>query len=183
MKKFVAALFLFCAALVGAAAAAENDSAAELLRSRTAIVWVGGQRFGDMVAGANAKLYFQFFDKKLIERIYSEPSSFPDDIIWHAADIDKASRAKCSLVMILYRALTPWTFDPAKITLNGEPLEKKRVYSSLLAIPTGQIGTGTEDVITFGVPRSLCRPGSTLVFGYDGETAEFVVPGKVRRKK
>lgn len=183
MKKFVAALFLFCAALLGTAAAAEDLPAADLLRSRAAVVWIGGKRFDDMIVGANAKLYFQFFDRKLTERLYSDPTSFPDQIIWHASNIDKASRAKCNLVMLIYKALTPWTFDPAKVTVNGEPLDKKRVYSSLLAIPTGQIPTDTEDVIAFGVPRSLSRPGSTIVFGYDGETAEFVVPGKVRGKR
>ena len=60
----------------------------------------------------------------------------------------------------------------------AQSIDKKRVYSSLLAIPTGKIASDVGAAIAFGVPKSACRPGETLVFGYDQYKAELVVPGK-----
>ena len=180
MKKFIAAFLLLCAcAVLGSQVeAAKKDPTDDLLRSRAAVVWIGGKRIGDLMVGADAKLYFQLIDRTLSERIYSDPTSFPDDILWNASYIDKAARAKCNLIILVYKALVPWIFDPAKITVNGEPIDKRRVYSSLLAIPTGKIASDTEDVIAFGVPRALCKPGSKLVFGYGDYKDELIVPGK-----
>jgi len=175
MKKlFATFLFVVCLASAGLAKMSTDD----LLRSRAAVVWIGGKQIGDLMVGADAKLYFQFIDRKLAEAIYSEPSTFPDEILWNASYIDKASRGKCNLVILVYKAVSRWTFDPAKITINGEPLQKQRVYSSLLSIPTGSLAADTQDVIAFGVPRSLSKPGSTIVFGYENYKSEFVVPQK-----
>ena len=180
MKKLLAVVLLLCAvcALSVRAEAAKKDSIDDLLRSRAAVVWIGGKQIGDLMVGASAKLYFQFIDNKLANAIYNEPTDFPDDILWNASYIDKASRSKCNLVILIYKTMDPWIFDPAKITVNGEPLDKKRVYSSLLAIPTGKVASDVGAAIAFGVPKSACRPGETLVFGYDQYKAELVVPGK-----
>ena len=183
MKKIRALLLLsyaVCAASFFAypAKAAKKDTTGDLLRSRAAVVWIGGKKIGDLMVGATAKLYFQFIDNKLADAIYAEPTNFPDDILWNASYIDKATRSKCNLVILIYKTMDPWIFDPAKITVNGEPIEKKRVYSSLLAIPTGKIASDVDGVIAFGIPRGQCRPGSTLVFGYEQYKAELVVPGK-----
>ena len=179
MKKFlVLALLLAVCACAVPAVAAKKETTDDLLRSRAAVVWIGGKQIGDLMVGATAKLYFQFIDNKLADAIYAEPTSFPDDILWNASYIDKATRAKCNLVILIYKTMDPWIFDPAKITVNGEPIEKKRVYSSLLAIPTGKIASDVDGVIAFGIPRGQCRPDSTLVFGYEQYKAELVVPGK-----
>ncbi len=179
MKKFIAALSLAAAlCLPGAPALAKKLSADELLQSRAAVLWIGGNRVGDLMVGADARLRFQFIDRALTERIYSEPDSFPDQILWNAPYIDKASRSRCNLVILVYTAVSRWNFDPSKITVNGEPIPKNRVYSSLLAIPTGALAAGTEDVIVFGVPRALSRPGGTLVFAYGDHAIEFSIPGK-----
>ena len=157
MKKLLAVVLLLCAvcALSVRAEAAKKDSIDDLLRSRAAVVWIGGKQIGDLMVGASAKLYFQFIDNKLAN-----------------------ASSKCNLVILIYKTMDPWIFDPAKITVNGEPLDKKRVYSSLLAIPTGKIASDVGAAIAFGVPKSACRPGETLVFGYDQYKAELVVPGK-----
>ena len=183
MKKIIAMMLLLCAVCAapfyaGTAIAAKKDTTGDLLRSRAAVVWIGGKKIGDLMVGATAKLYFQFIDNKLADAIYAEPTNFPDDILWNASYIDKATRTKCNLVILIYKTMDPWIFDPAKITVNGEPIEKKRVYSSLLAIPTGKIASDVDGVIAFGIPRGQCRPGSTLVFGYEQYKAELVVPGK-----
>lgn len=179
MKKFLAlALLLAVYACAVPAGAAKKETTDDLLRSRAAVVWIGGKQIGDLMVGATAKLYFQFIDNKLADAIYAEPTSFPDDILWNASYIDKASRAKCNLVILIYKTMDPWIFDPMKITVNGAPLDKKRVYSSLLAIPTGKIASDVDGVIAFGVSKAACRPGSTLVFGYEQYKAELVVPGK-----
>ena len=183
MKKFFAMMLLLCAVCAvsvraEAAKSASKDPTGDLLRSRAAVVWIGGKQIGDLMVGASAKLYFQFIDKALSDAIYAEPTNFPDDILWNASYIDKASRAKCNLVILIYKTMDPWIFDPAKITVNGEPIDKKRVYSSLLAIPTGKLASDVEGAIAFGVPKGQCKAGSTLVFGYEQYKAELVVPGK-----
>ncbi len=177
MKKLLAAFLLLVAFLVSRAPA-RDVNVDDLLQSRAAVLWIGGNRIGDLMTGADACLRFQFIDRKLTELIYSEPSSFPDSILWNASYIDRARRGKCNLVILIYRAVSRWNFDPGKITVNGEPIPKNRVYSSLLAIPTGNIPAETQDVIAFGVPRSASKAGGRIVFGYEDHTIEFEIPGK-----
>ena len=171
------ALFLMLAASAFAARPAKYN-AQELIRSRSAIVWIGGRRVADLMVGADAKLQFQFIDKTLSRAIYSEASNFPDALVWNAGYIDKAAKGKCNLVLLIYRAVTRWTFDPSKITVNGQPIPKNRIYTSLLSKQTGSLAMDTQDVIAFGVPRSESKPGSVITFGYGEYTAEFTVPEK-----
>lgn len=175
LMKATAAVLLILAAAGSASAAM---TAEELMRTRSVILWIGGRQIGDLMVGADAKLQFQFIDNKLAERIYSDPDSFPDLIVWNASYIDKASRGRCNLVLMIYRAMNRWNFDPHKITVNGAPIDPKRLYTSYLSKPTGSIAGDTQDAIAFGVPRSVSKPGMKIVFGYGDAKKEFTVPEK-----
>ncbi len=180
MKKFTGFIFcaLFLTVTVSASAAYKPMTAQELMRSRSVVIFVGGTRVGDMVLGSNAKLQFQFIDRKLSEGIYSDHDSYLDELVSNIGFAQKASRNKCNLVILIYRAENAWTFDPDKLTVNGEQIPKKQIYTSLLSKPVGRIEGETQDSIAFGVPRADSKPGSTIIFGYGDETAEFVVPKK-----
>ncbi|MGI6074840.1 MAG: hypothetical protein ACOYD9_00540 [Pyramidobacter sp.] len=173
--KFAAGLLSL---LVWASAAFAAMSADQLMRTRSVLVWVGGNRIGDLMVGADAKLQFQFIDRPLAERIYSDPNSFPDLIVWNASYIDKASRGRCNLVLLIYKAMNRWNFDPGLIRVNGEPIDRKRLYTSLLSKPVGNLPEGTQDAIAFGVPRSISKPGAKILFSYGDYQSEFKVPEK-----
>lgn len=158
------------------ALAASKSKDEELMRARSALLWIGGTRVGDLMVGADAKLQFQFVDRTLSARIYAAPNNFPDDIVWNASYIDKAARAKCNLVILGYRAVNRWNFDPGKLTVNGEPLPAGRIYTSLLSKETGNLAPDTQDAIAFGVLRSQSRGGSEVVFGYDGYSVKLTIP-------
>ena len=140
------------------------------------MLWIGGRQLGDMIIGAEGHLVFQLVDRTLAGRIYSQPENFPDQIVWNAQYIDKASRMKCDLIILVYRAVNRWTFDPALLKVNGAPLEKKYVLSSLLSAETGNLPKGTEDVLAFGVPRALTKPGKTLKLGYGDLSVLLNIP-------
>ena len=72
------------------ALAASKSKDEELMRARSALLWIGGTRVGDLMVGADAKLQFQFVDRTLSARIYAAPNNFPDDIVWNASYIDIA---------------------------------------------------------------------------------------------
>ena len=167
-------MLLTMGAVSAFAASANKDE--ELMRARSVLLWIGGTRVGDLMVGADAKLQFQFVDRTLSARIYAEPGNFPDDIVWNASYIDKAARAKCNLVILGYRAMNRWNFDPGKLTVNGEPLPPGRIYPSLLSKETGNLAPDTQDAIAFGVPRSQSRGGSEVVFGYDGYSVKLTIP-------
>ena len=167
-------MLLTMGAVSAFAASANKDE--ELMRARSVLLWIGGTRVGDLMVGADAKLQFQFVDRTLSARIYAEPGNFPDDIVWNASYIDKAARAKCNLVLLGYRAMNRWNFDPGKLTVNGEPLPPGRIYTSLLSKETGNLAPDTQDAIAFGVPRSQSRGGSEVVFGYDGYSVKLTIP-------
>ncbi len=180
MKRLAGLLLcVLLAALPSSARAASRPmTPEELIRSRSVVLFVGGQRVGDLMLGADAKMQFQFIDRKLADGIYGDPNSYPDELVWNAEYIDKAARKKCNLVLLIYRAMNSWTFDPDKITVNGKPLDRKRIYTSLLSKEVGRIAGDTQDAIGFGIPRAESKPGSTIVFGYGDATVEFVVPAK-----
>lgn len=167
-------MLLTMGAVSAFAASANKDE--ELMRARSVLLWIGGTRVGDLMVGADAKLQFQFVDRTLSARIYAEPGNFPDDIVWNASYIDKAARAKCNLVILGYRAMNRWNFDPGKLTVNGKPLPPGRIYTSLLSKETGNLAPDTQDAIAFGVPRSQSRGGSEVVFGYDGYSVKLTIP-------
>lgn len=177
MKKILSTLF-GALLLIGASAAFSAMSPDELMKTRSVLLWVGGSKVGDLMVGADAKLQFQFIDRPLAERIYSDPGSFPDMIVWNASYIDKASRGRCNLVLMIYKAVNRWNFDPEKIRVNGEPIEPRRLYTSLLSKPVGNLPAGTMDAVAFGVPRSLSKPGAKIVFSYGDFKSEFIVPEK-----
>ncbi|WP_143521742.1 hypothetical protein [Pyramidobacter sp. C12-8] len=178
MKKMIkllgAAVLLTMGAISAFAASANKDE--ELMKARSVLLWIGGTRVGDLMVGADAKLQFQFVDRTLSARIYAAPNNFPDDIVWNASYIDKAARAKCNLVILGYRAMNRWNFDPGKLTVNGEPLPANRIYTSLLSKETGNLAPDTQDAIAFGVPRSQSRGGSEIVFGYEGYSVKLTIP-------
>ncbi len=180
MKKFAGFILiaLFSATAVSASAAYKPMTPQELVRSRSVVIFDGGTRVGDMVLGANAKLQFQFIDSKLSQEIYSNPDAYLDELVSNIGFAQKASRNKCNLVILIYRSEDAWTFDPDKLTVNGEQLPKKQIYSSLLSKAVGRIESETQDSIAFGVPRADSKPGSVIVFGYGDETVEFTVPKK-----
>lgn len=178
MKRLLKSVSAAVLVLLMAAGAFAAMSAEDLMKTRSVILWIGGRQLGDLMVGADAKLQFQFVDGKLAERIYSDPNSFPDLIVWNASYIDKASRGRCNLVLLIYRAMNRWNFDPGKITVNGAPIDPKRLYTSYLSKPTGSIPGDTQDAIAFGVPRAASKPGMKIVFGYGDAKVEFTVPEK-----
>lgn len=149
---------------------------AQLANERCASLWIDGRRMGELIVGASAKMEFQFVDKKLIHRIYAAAENFPETMSWNASYYDKAAKLKCNLVILHYKAISWWNFDPAKITVNGEPLPKKQILSSMLSVHTGQLSPNTEEVIAFGVPREISKPGKTLTFGYEEASVELKIP-------
>ncbi len=180
MKKFTG--FVLCVLFLSMAASASGAyhkmTPQELVRSRSVVIFDGGTRVGDMVLGANAKLQFQFVDDRLTEEIYHNPEPFLEEIVSNVEFKQKASRNKCNLIILIYRAENAWTFDPDRLTVNGEPLPKKQIYSSLLSKEVGRLESETQDAIAFGVPRAISKPGNVIVFGYGDETVEFTVPKK-----
>jgi hypothetical protein len=175
-KRFGAFLCVLLSVLLCGSLWAAPVSDQKLTEERCAVLWIGGRQLGDMVIGAEGHLVFQLVDRVLAGRIYSQPDNFPEQIVWNAQYIDKASKAKCDLVILVYRAVNRWTFDPALLKVNDEPLEKKYVLSSLLSAETGNLPKGTEDVLAFGVPRTLTRPGKTLKFSYGDLSVTLNIP-------
>ena len=178
MKKlfpFLLAVFM-AVSLCSPSRSAQTDDAA-LMRERSVVLWLGGRKLGDdMVIGAEGQLIFQLIDRTLASRIYSEPDNFPEQIVWNAQYIDKAARQKSDVVILFYRAVNRWTFDPKLLKHNGEPIDRSQYLSSVLSAQTGSLPKGTEDVLAFSVPRSHTKPGKTLTFSYGNESVALTIP-------
>ena len=86
MRKTIKILGVAALLAIGAvsALAASKSKDEELMRARSALLWIGGTRVGDLMVGADAKLQFQFVDRTLSARIYAPRNNFPDEIVWNA---------------------------------------------------------------------------------------------------
>lgn len=167
-------LILMVWSMTAFAVSARDD--ASLLSSRIAHLWVGGTVLGDVVAGADAKLEFIVIDKKLASRIYEAASHFPDEVVWNASYIAKASKMKCRAVIVNYECFTRCDFYPGNIRVNGQAVPPSRILSPLKHKMVGRLSSGMRDSVVIAVPQGKCRPGSTLSFEYAGSAVRFTVP-------
>lgn len=168
--------------------AARGEKNASLLDERTAILHIGGTRLGDMIVGADAKLQFQILDKKLQQELYeayaskeqdSDRSSTPkyDEELLNCTEYaSKASRQKCIPALLQFETSGYWDFDPCGITVNGIPLKKEQIYTSLFTLESGRLAPGIRDSMVFGISRKACVPGSRLTLGYGAYSVTITVP-------
>jgi len=146
-------LIVSVAAFFFLAVKAFGDELEDLIKERTATMYLEGQKLGDLILGARARLDFLFVDDSLL-RAARTSGMTPDWLKWHLGHFgDPQIRGK-DLFVLRYEAYKPWDFDPFKIVVNGKNLTEEDILTKLIRISTGSLSPNTVDSLAFAVPKA-----------------------------
>ena len=163
--------------LMGGGAWARELSLEELLRPRTAVVWVEGQRLGELMVGARAQLEFLLVDHPLVEAIYAENSSAPDWLRLHAQYAASDALKGKTLLIVRYKSLIPWTFHPEELSVGEYRISQKDILTRKEFVPTGDLPSGMRGDFAVAVPGvSKNIPEVTVAYGEWHATLK--IPGR-----
>jgi len=130
-----------------------GDELEDLIKERTTTMYLEGQKLGDLILGARARLDFLFVDDSLL-RAARTSGMTPDWLKWHLGHFgDPQIRGK-DLFVLRYEAYKPWDFDPFKIVVNGKNLTEEDILTKLIRISTGSLSPNTVDSLAFAVPKA-----------------------------
>jgi len=168
-------LLLVC--LMGGGVLARGKSLEELLSLRTAVIWVEGQRLGDLVVGARARLEILLVDRDLVEEIYGENSQAPDWLRLHAQYASSGALKGKTLFIVRYKALIPWSFDPQEISVGDHRVDWKDILTRKEFFPSGELPSGMMGELALAVPGSFNK-ASEITVAYGEWPSTLKIPGR-----
>ena len=171
-------VFLFVAAVGGAAWGGQAKSLDDLLAERSANVWVDGQVLGDLVLGAKARLTFIYVDPLLASAARNDPGA-PEWLTWHSRHLGEKDLKGRALFLLHFETFTPWELDPGRIHVGNYTVSSEDVLSMREYSLTGELPSGFTGTLPFSVPKSFLKGGTQIVLAYGEEdSAQWKVPGK-----
>lgn len=165
--------FLFSGSIAGG-----TEPIEQLLASRTAVVWIEGQRLGDMIVGARARMDFVLVDRTLTDAVYNENSSAPDWLRLHAQYAGSDAVKGKTLFIVRFKALIPWTFDPEEMTVGTSKVTWKDILTRKEFFPTGDLPSGMMGELAFSVPAAAVTTSHEISVGYGTWQASLRIPGR-----
>jgi hypothetical protein len=170
----VLALLLFILVLAGTARAGDFQS---LLDSRSARLWLEGEKLGGMVIGARARLDFIYIDKRMASAISGEPQ-VPDWLAWHAQHFGSPETKGKALFVLRFETRKPWDFRVEDLAVGAYHPGEKDLLTRSEFVPDGPLPGGTTGTLAFVVPRKALGKGKSLSVGYGEDRVAFPVPGR-----
>lgn len=174
-----AAFAALCVIFASAAFARDRElgdiKASALLDERRTVVWVEGERLGDMVIGARGVLQIIYVDKALSEALtldFSVSEWAKQMAQYYGSD---AARGK-ALFIAHVETYKPWNFDPAQIFVGGYHVTAGDVPSSSMTNPFGELGSKQTGYFAFVVPSKELKKGKEIAIGYGDDSALWTVP-------
>jgi hypothetical protein len=185
MKKRAMFGFLFVSLFVflrvSPCGAQNSEAWQERLKARTAVLWIDGQDLGDLVLNARAELDVTWLERALVHPLQGDRSA--DEWLASSLAYYFSSRKETREIMkghdilvLNYKALKNWNFDPSKLVVNGRPLETTDILTRKDYRQTGELPPGTEGTLTVRVPS--VKPGERLELRYEDAGATIETPGK-----
>lgn len=165
------------AMLMGGGALAREVSLESLLLPRTAVLWVEGQRLGELIVGARARLEILLVDRPLLEAVYGENSQAPDWLRLHAQYATSDALKGKTLFIVRYKALIPWTFDPQEISVGDHKISWKDILTQKAFVPSGELPSGFAGDFAVAVPK-LPKTASEVSVAYGEWQSTLKIPGR-----
>lgn len=176
---------LFFAVTEGLAAAKEPDSNA-LLDERTAICYVEGMVFEDLILGSKGVIQFVYLDSKLSKALGKAHSNiteaktplhpFPRWIEEGGVYFGKEGTKGSVIFMVELETFKPWEIDPFEFFVGNYHLTKNDILSPSMTNPFGDMPSGTVEHFVFAVPASEVKPGTEVNIGYGEYSVKWRVP-------
>lgn len=180
--KFFASLLLLLSLCAFAAEAHNSKAWQARIDARTATLWVEGQPLGDgIILNARAELSATWLERGLVHELDRDRDVdewVVTNLSWYSSS-RKENQAKIKgrdVLVLNFRAVKYWTFDPARLTVDGKAVTPddiltKAEYRNMEDLSPGMMGS-------VAVAISPLKPGRTVEFRYDDALATLKVPGR-----
>jgi len=122
----------------------------KVLEERSCHMWIEGQVLGDMIIGARAQVMAVVVDSELVDSI-KDDSSAPEWLSWHCNHFGSAPSGEV-LIIIRYKTLKYWEFEPSDITINGYIVKDDDIITRKDYIVRGTIPPDTKGTFAMYVP-------------------------------
>lgn len=165
--------------------AKELDSNA-LVEERTALCYVEGAVFDDLILGSKGVIQFVYLDSKLSKALSKAHSNiteaktprypFPRWIEEGGLYFGKEGTKGSVIFIAELEAFKPWEVEPFEVFVGSYHLTKNDILSSSMTNPFGDIPSGTVGHFVFAVPASEVRPGTEINIGYGEYSVKWRVP-------
>ena len=170
---------LFVTGSQRAAEARNSRTWAELLLERTTTLWIEGQLLGDnIILNARGELNITWLESEL-SRILSTDNNVEEWVLhglghYFSNRRDTRARMRGREVLVLsYRAIKRWHFDPTRLTVNGYAVTPDDILTGSTRWE-GDLIPGDYGTIAVAVPA--LRPGQTVELRFEDAKATFEVP-------
>lgn len=183
-----AVLCLFCTTLIlfATASYARGTDYDALLKERTAVCYIDGTEFEELVIGAQGSIRFVFLDSKLSGAMSKARSDlnegkvsrypFPQWIEDGGAYFAREGKRGYVVFIAELETFKPWDVDPAQVFVGGYHLTKNDIQTSSMNNPFGDVPSGTVGYFVFTVPKSEVKPGAEIALGYGEYGVKWKVP-------
>jgi hypothetical protein len=179
-RSALGALFLGALLSLGGFPAAEASAPSskweELLRARTATVFVEGRPLGDLILNARARVEVIYVDGALSEALVKNPIDTPERLRMEAQYYGSERLRGKALFVIFLSTAKPWTVEPGLFRIGGYALREEDVLTPRDLAPLGEMPSGVKAAFAVAVPGADVRPGSTIVVAVSGDEVPFIVP-------
>lgn len=173
----VAVLILtFCTA----AAEAHNSKAwQDRIDARTATIWVEAQSLGDgIVLNARGQLDITWIERDLIQVLEKDRDVdewVVTNLSWYSSSRkDTQAKVKGRDVLVLsYRAVKYWNFDPALLVVNGRAITSDDILTKPEYWDMGELSPGSTGIVAVAVPRLKPKQKVEIQYGDDRTTLEI----------
>lgn len=165
--------------------AKEPDSNA-LVEERTALCYVEGMVFEDLILGSKGVIQFVYLDSKLSKALIKAHSDiteaktsrypFPQWIEEGGLYFGKEGTKGSVVFMVELETYKPWDFDPFEVFVGNYHLTKNDILTPSMTNPFGEVPSGTIGHFVFTVPASEVRPGTEINIGYGEYSVKWRVP-------
>ena len=180
--KFFAAFLLFLSLCAFAAEAHNSKEWQVRLDARTVTLWVEGQPLGDgIVLNSRGELNATWLERGLIHALDKDRDVdewVVTNLSWYGSNRkDTRARIKGRDVLVLnYRAVKYWTFDPTRLTVDGRAIASDDILTKAEYRDLEELSPGMTGSVAVAIPA--LKPGQTVEIRYDDAIATLKVPGK-----
>lgn len=179
-------LLFIAAGFFSASAYAKEQSNDALVQERTAVCYVDGVVFDDLVLGAQGSIQFVYLDAKLsraLSKAHSDIAEaktplypFPEWMEEGNNYFSTGKRRDSVTFIAKLETFKPWEVDPTQIFVSGYRLTKNDVLSPSMTNPFGDVPSGTTGYFAFSVPGSQIKAGAEINLGYGEYSVKWKVP-------
>lgn len=169
-----------------AEALAKEPDSNVLVGERTAVCYIEGEVFDDLILGSRGVIQFVYLDSKLSKALSKAHadiaggktplSPFPQWIEQNHSYFAKEGKQGKVVFMAELESFRPWDFDPSEVFIGNYHLTKNDILSPSMTNPFGELPSGMVGDFVFVVPASEVKPGTEINIGYGEYSVKWKVP-------